>query len=146
MDHLDYSYISARLKEEFAEEIIGILIEAGIGIPKHDLHATIIYDEREIKKPLAELHPETEFEAFVTKLDILGDGIVFHLTSPQLNEEFRRLTGAGYVHAYGTPLHHMSLGYDLDKYALLVLQSAFSEWGGKRLVFSETTFGKRKNK
>lgn len=146
MDYLDYSYISARLKEEFVGEIVDILIGAGITIPKHDFHVTIIYDEREIEKPLAELHPDKEFEAFITKLEILGDGIVFHLTSPQLTDEFRRLVTAGYIHAYGTPLHHMSLGYDLDKYDLLLLNSAFNDWGGRRLVFNETTFGKRKNK
>lgn len=140
----DYSYISAKLKSEFVEEIFKLLLEANVAPPKHDLHATLIYDERELDEPLCKLDPTREYRAQVTRLEILGDGIVFHLSSPDLTEEFYRLKEAGYEHSFKTPLHHMSLGYDLDSFDLLALNAAFSEYGGRELIFSNTSFGEKK--
>lgn len=140
----DYSYVAAELKPEFIMEIYKLLGECGVQIPKHDLHATIIYDERGIDRPLAEMHPEREFRAFVTKLEPLGDGVVFHLTSPDLNEEFRRLRDAGYQHSYDTPLPHISIAYDFDEYDIMALNSVFSDWPGKELVFWKADYGWKK--
>lgn len=140
----DYSYISAKLKPEYVQEIFALLLEGSVSPPKHDLHATIIYDERKLEEPLAKLDPKKEYRATVTDIDILGDGLVFHLSSPDLTEEFYRLKNAGYQHAFKTPLHHMSLGYDLDNYDLLALKAAFSEYGGRELIFNNTDFGFKK--
>lgn len=140
----EYAYIAAELKPEYIMEVYKLLGEAGVQVPKHDLHTTIIYDERKIDKPLATLDPTREFRAHVTKLETLGDGIVFHLTSPDLNEEFRRLTEAGYKHSYGTPLPHMSIAYDFDKYDVMAVNSVFSDWGGRELVFWKADFGWKK--
>lgn len=140
----DYSYIAAELKPEYIMEVYKLLGEAGVPIPKHDLHSTIMYDERGIDKPLAKMHPEREFRANIIKLDILGDGIVFHLTSKELNEEFRRLKDAGYKHSFETPLPHMSIAYDFDQYDVMAVNSVFSDWMGKELVFWRCDYGWKK--
>lgn len=141
---LDYSYVCAYLKNEYQEEIFSLLLAAGIAPPKFDFHVTIMWDEREIEEPLAKLNPLKEYRAKVTSLDMLGDGLVFHLNSSDFTEEFRRLKEAGYEHSFKTPLHHMSLAYDLGDYELLALKAAFADYGGRELVFNKTSFGEKK--
>ena len=142
----DYSYISVELCPEFIPDIFERLLEAGIQpAPKHDLHATIIYDERDIEKPLCELDPSKRFKANITKLEVLGDGLVFHLTSRDLLDEFARLKEAGYKHSFGTPLPHMSLTYDFNQYDILACQRLFADWGGRELIFYNESFGFKKD-
>jgi len=145
---LDYSYVSVQLKPEMQAEIISTLVLAGIPPEaKHELHATMIYDERDIDKPLCDLlSPSKEFKANIISLETLGDGVVFHLTSTDMLEEFRRLKDEGYVHSYGTPLFHMSLKYDFDKHDILAINHAFAEWGGRTLIFHNEQFGIKKPK
>jgi len=140
----DYSYISAELKPEYVEEIFAKLLEANVAPPKYDLHCTLVYDERKHDKPLAVMDPRREFRAHLTKLEHLGDGYVFHMSSKDLSEEFRRLKEAGYEHSFVTPLHHMSITYDPDKYDVLALDAAFSDWLGKELVFWKADYGFKK--
>jgi hypothetical protein len=145
---LDYSYVSVQLKQEFQAEIISKLILAGIAPEsKHELHCTMVYDERDIAAPLCNLVPASqEFRANIISLDTLGDGLVFHFTSTDMLEEFRRLKEGGYVHSFGTPLFHMSLKYDFDKYEVLALNNLFGDWGGRTLVFHNEQFGVKKPK
>jgi hypothetical protein len=144
---LNYSYVSVQLKSEFQADVIARLLEAGITPEsKHELHCTMIYDDRDIEKPLCALLPEKEFTASIIKLEPLGDGIVFHLTGKELNDEFRRLKDAGYQHSFGTPLFHMSLKYDFDKYDIMAINAAFSDWMGRQLVFNNECFGYKKVK
>jgi hypothetical protein len=144
----DYSYISVQLKSEMQAEIISTLILAGISPEaKHELHATMVYDDRSIAAPLCDLAPSSkEFSANVIALETLGDGLVFKLTSVDMLEEFRRLKEAGYQHSYGTPLFHMSLKYDFDKYDILALNQAFANWGGRTLIFNNEQYGITKPK
>lgn len=145
---LDYSYISVQLKSEMQAEVISTLILAGIPPEaKHELHCTMVYDDRDIVKPLCSLAPASqEFKANIIALQTLGDGLVFKLTSVDMLEEFRRLKNEGYEHSYGTPLFHMSLKYDFDKYDILAVNQAFSEWGGRTLIFNNEQFGIKKPK
>ena len=138
----NYSYVSVALKPEYVKDVFAHLLEAGIApASKHDLHCTVIYDERTHEKPLCKLDPNREFTANITKLEVLGDGVVFHMTSRDINEEFRRLTDAGYQHSFDTPLPHMSLAYDCDQYDKLAIEAAFSNWAGRQLVFHRADFG-----
>lgn len=145
---LDYSYVSVQLKSEMQEEIISRLVLAGIPPEaKHELHCTMVFDERDIPAPLCKLLPPSqEFTANVVALETLGDGLVFKLTSTEMLEEFRRLKDAGYLHAFGTPLFHMSLKYDFDKYDIMALNNVFADWGGRTLVFNNEQFGVKKPK
>lgn len=145
---LDYSYVSVQLKSEFQAEIIEKLVLAGIPPEsKHELHATMVFDERDIDAPLCTLLPPSkEFTANIIGLETLGDGLVFKLTSTDMLEEFRRLKEGGYQHAYGTPLFHMSLKYDFDKYEVMALDNLFADWGGRTLVFHNEQFGMKKPK
>lgn len=145
---LDYSYVSVQLKSEMQEEIISKLVLAGIPPEsKHELHATMVFDERDIPTPLCNLMPPSkEYVASIISMETLGDGVVFHLTSTDMLEEFRRLKDEGYVHAYGTPLFHMSLKYDFDKYDVMALNNAFADWGGRTLVFHNEQYGIKKPK
>lgn len=141
----DYSYVCVFLKPEYIQEVFARLLEASVApAPKHDLHATIMYDERDIETPLIKLDPTREYRAHITKMEVLGDGLVFHMTSPDMQEEFRRLRDAGYEHSFETMLPHMSLAYDCDAYDTLALQSVFSDWAGTELVFHNASFGYKK--
>lgn len=145
---LDYSYISVQLKNEMQAEVIEALILAGIPPEaKHELHCTMMYDERSFVKPLCSLLPPTqEFKANIIAMQTLGDGLVFMLTSIDMLEEFRRLKSEGYVHSFDTPLFHMSLKYDFDKYDILAINNAFADWGGRTLIFNNEQFGIKKPK
>ena len=145
---LDYSYVSVQLKSEMQEEIISALVLAGIPPEaKHELHATMVFDDRDIPAPLCSLLPASkEFTANVIALETLGDGVVFKLTSVEMLEEFRRLKDAGYEHAFGTPLFHMSLKYDFDKYDIMALNNVFADWGGRTLIFNNEQYGIKKPK
>jgi len=137
-----YNYVSCFLVGPEVEEIIGILVNNGIPpTPKHDLHATLIYDERTFDEPLAELDYNQEFKANITRLEVLGEGLVFHLYSAAMVKEYQRLVDSGYVHSFPSPMPHMSLTYDFDKYDILKLEQAFSDWAGRELTFSRTSFG-----
>lgn len=141
----DYSYISVELKPEFVGDVFANLLEASVApAAKHDLHATLMYDERDIASPLCDLNTTREYRAHVTKLEVLGDGLVFHMTSPDMQDEFRRLRDEGYEHSFGTLLPHMSLAYKCDAYDILALQSVFSDWAGRELVFHNATWGTKK--
>jgi hypothetical protein len=143
----DYSYVSVQLLPEYQADVIKTMLEANVAPEyKHELHCTLMYDERDIEAPLCALLPSLAFTAHITKLEPLGDGLVFHLTSKELNDEFRRLKDAGYQHSYGTPLFHMSLKYDFDKYDIMAINAAFSDWAGRPLVFSNECFGIKKPK
>jgi 2'-5' RNA ligase len=145
---VDYSYVSVKLKPEFVQALYDSLL--GIGLPpsyKHEPHCTIMFDKREIEKGLCVLDPLKEFEAFVTSVGYLGkDDLVFNLTSRDMVDEFHRLTDAGYQHSYGTPLPHMTILYDSDKYEKLLVEQNMQEWVGRRLVFSQLSFGVKKVK
>jgi len=145
---LDYSYVSVQLKSEMQEEIISKLVLAGISPEsKHELHATMVFDERDIPTPLCNLMPASkEFTANIIALKTLGDGLVFMLTSTDMLEEFRRLKDEGYQHAYGTPLFHMSVKYDFDKYEILALNNLFADWAGRTLIFNNEQYGIKKPK
>lgn len=145
---LDYSYISVQLKSEMQGDVISALVLAGISPEaKHELHCTMMYDERDISEPLCTLAPASqEFKANIIALETLGDGLVFKLTSADMLEEFRRLKEGGYRHSFGTPLFHMSLKYDFDKYDILAINRVFADWGGRTLIFSNEQFGIKKPK
>lgn len=50
----------------------------------------------------------------------------------------------GYVHAYGTPLWHMSLCYDETPHTHLALEQVFATWMGRQLIFDNLDFGYKK--
>lgn len=144
---LDYSYVQVSLRDDMVEDVYRDLLEASVAPnDKYDLHVTLMYDERDIPEPLVRLDPKKEFTAKIISMGKLGDAYVFHLTSPQLLEEFRLLKEAGYQHSYGTPMFHMSLGYKLDSYSELELDQVFATWMGKELTFTNMAFGFKKNK
>lgn len=134
-------YVDVMLIGPEIEEIFGLLLEAGISLSKHNLHCTLMYDKRWLREPLAELRPEEVFEANVTSLEVLGTGLVFHLTSKQLADEHRRLVEAGYEHSFGSFLPHMSITYDFSSYDVLKCKQLFANWGGRKLLFSREGFG-----
>lgn len=144
---LEYSYVQVSLSDNMVEDVYRDLLEANVAPnDKYDLHVTLMYDERDIPEPLIQLDPKKEFTAKIISMGKLGDAYVFHLTSPQLLEEFRLLKEAGYKHSYGIPMFHMSLGYKLDDYAELELDQVFAPWMGKELTFTNMAFGFKKNK
>lgn len=134
-------FVDVSLLDPEAGEIIDLLLNNGISLPKHNLHCTLMYDKREIETPLAQLRPKEIFKAHVTSLEILGDGMVFHLTSRELSDEHRRLKDAGYIHSFNAFLPHMSITYDFSKYDILKCQQVFANWGGRELRFSNQSFG-----
>lgn len=133
-------YVSVNLIGSEVEEIFGALLEAGVSLPKYSLHCTLMYDE-DVTEPLAELQPEALFHAHVTSLDILGDGLVFHLTSSELAAEHRRLKEAGYKHSFDAFLPHMSITYDFTDYEVLKMKQVLAGWGGRQLTFSGEGYG-----
>jgi len=142
---LDYSYIQVKLREDMVKDVYADLFKAGLRInDKYELHCTMMYDERDIESPLSILDPHREFRAKIIGMGVLGDANVFHLTSDELLEKFRELKEDGYEHSYGTPLFHMSLGYKLDDYEVLIMDQVFSEWMGRELVFNNLSFGFKK--
>lgn len=122
------------------EEIFGVLLDCGISLPKYNPHCTLMYDD-EATEQLAELRPNQVFHGNITALEVLGDGVVFHLTSKELSDEHRRLKEAGYKHSFDAFLPHMSITYDFSEYDVLKLKQAFAGWGGKRLAFSNQSYG-----
>lgn len=138
-----YNYVDVTLIGPEVEEIFAILMQAGIApAAKHDLHATVIYDERkDMEAPLAELDPSKVFHANIVSLEVLGDGLVFHLTSRELLEEHMRLKECGYIHSFDGFMPHMSLTYNFNQYDILTLRSLFAMWGGRQLTFSRQGFG-----
>lgn len=140
----DFHYVSVELTQDLVGELVSAVSAAGIApTPKHDFHCTVIYDKRkgEITKPLATLDPTRVFTAHVVSLDILGDGLVFHLTSKELHEEHRRLREAGYQSPYDGYLPHMSVAYDFNEYDVLKAKSALAGWAGRALTFTNEAFG-----
>ena len=142
---LDYSYINASLQDNMVEDVYAALLEAGTApSDKHALHTTVMFDERKHETPLAKLDTTKTFRANVIGMGKLGDAYVFHLTSSELSEEFRSLKEAGYEHAYGTPLWHMSLCYDETPHTHLALEEVFATWMGRELIFNNLAFGYKK--
>lgn len=139
-----YNYVSVELSQDMQAELHTILSGAGIAAaPKHNFHCTVMYDERkdEITEPLAKLDPKREFQANVVDLQILGDGLVFRLTSKDLHAEHVRLKEAGYQSPYNGYLPHMTLGYDLNKYEILALETLMGNWMGRTLTFTGEAYG-----
>ncbi|MNM27153.1 hypothetical protein D3C81_376380 [compost metagenome] len=135
-------YVDVSLIGEEVQEIFNVLLECGVApAGKHNLHATLMYDKRDLEQPLAELDPEKTFKAYVTRLDVLGDGLVFHLTSQDMLDEHRRLLECGYKHSFDGLLPHMSLTYDFNQHEVLKLKHAFANWGGRELTFGQAGFG-----
>lgn len=143
----DYSYIQVSLRPDITQDVYAQLIELGIAPnDKYDLHTTVMYDKRNIPEPLCALDKNQEFIAKINGMGKLGDAYVFHLYSPQLHEAFRKLTDAGYVHSYGTPLWHLSLAYKLDDFQYLAIDHGFAHWMGREIVLRNMDFGFLKNK
>ena len=139
---VDYSYIQVSLRDDMVGDVFAALMEAGCApSDKYDLHVTLMYDERKHEVPLALVYPNKEFSAKIISMGKLGDAYVFHLTSPELLEEFRELKEAGYEHSYGTPMFHMSLGYKLTPHDELALDQVFASWMGRELIFTNMDFG-----
>lgn len=135
-------YVDVSLIGPEVEEIFAILMHNGIPpAVKHDLHCTMMYDKRDLEAPLVEVDPTKEFKANVTKLEVLGDGLVFHLTSTDLADEHRRLKEGGYEHSFPDFLPHMSLTYDFNNYDRLRLEHAFQGWEGRELTFGKEGYG-----
>ena len=140
----DYSYISVELTDDIEVELMAAVSAAGIPpAPKHDFHCTVMLDKRKGKldKPFTTIDPKRVFTAYVVSLDVLGDGLVFHLTSKELHEEHRRLCDAGYISPYDGYLPHMSLTYDFNDYDVLKLKSMLAGWAGRALTFSNQAYG-----
>lgn len=133
-------FIDVSLIGPEVEEIFGILLECGVSLPKHNPHCTLMYD-KEQQERLVELRPEQVFHGNVTAMEVLGDGLVFHLTGKELSDEHRRLKEAGYNHSFDAFLPHMSITYDFNDYDILKLKQAFAGWGGRRLTFSNQSYG-----
>lgn len=141
---MNYGYVSAELTTDYERDLIAAIMDAGIApCLKHDFHTTIMYDERgmKIKEPFAALDPKRVFTAHVVSLDVLGDGLVFHLTSKDLHEEHIRLRDAGWVSPYDGYLPHMSLTYNFNEYDKLKLNSSMANWVGRCLTFTNASFG-----
>jgi hypothetical protein len=137
----DYSYISVDLTSDFEAELITLLSGAGIApSPKHDFHSTLIYDERDVKEPLAKLDPTRIFEAHVVAIEVLGDGLIFRLTSKDLQEEHLRLKACGYQTPYNGYIPHMSLTYDFNQYDILACNQVLSDWAGRKLTFTNEAY------
>lgn len=144
---LDYSYVSVELTTGIEKELIALLMSIGIPpAPKHDFHITVVWDPRkgDVTEPLAVLDPEREWTAHVVSIDVLGDGLVFHLSSKELMEEHKRLLAAGYQHSFPDFLPHMSVAYDLDNYHVLMVKSELATWVGRPLTFTQETFALEK--
>lgn len=134
-------FIDVELIGPEVAEIFETLLTGGITLSKHNLHCTVMFDKRNHEAPLAELHPREIFTANVTALEVLGDGLVFHLTSKPLADEHRRLKEFGYEHSFDAYLPHMSLTYDFDEYDKLKARQLFANWGGRLLSFSNESYG-----
>lgn len=141
MPELKGGYVEVLLQNPEAEEIIATLLQGGITLPEYNLHCTLMYDKGDPEKPLAVLNPLKVFTAHVLQIDVLGTGLVFHLTSPALVEEHLRLKAAGYDHSFDSFLPHMSLTYDFNNYDILLIKQLFRDWGGRELRFSNEQFG-----
>lgn len=143
----DYSYVQVSLRDDHVQDVYSQLIALGIAPnDKHDLHTTIMYDERDITNPLCDLESGREFTAKINGMGKLGDAYVFHLHSPELHQVFTKLTEAGYKHSYGTPLWHLSLAYKLDDFQYLAIDHGFAHWMGRELVLRNMAFGFKKSK
>ncbi|CAG27220.1 RNA ligase [Pseudomonas phage EL] len=137
----NYGYVDVSLVGPEVEEIFGLLLECGIApAAEYNLHCTLMYDEQ-AEEPLVKLNPDAKFTAYVTGIDVLGDGLVFNLTSKDLADEHRRLKDGGYTHSFDAFLPHMSVTYDFDEYDMLKVKQAFATWGGRQLTFSKESFG-----
>lgn len=134
-------FIDVQLVGPEVEEIFETLLTNGITLSKHNLHCTLMYDKRNHEAPLAELRPNDVFTANVVSLEVLGDGLVFHLTSKMLSDEHRRLKDSGYEHSFDAYLPHMSLTYDFNEYDRLKARQLFANWGGRQLSFSKESYG-----
>jgi hypothetical protein len=63
------------------------------------------------------------------------------MTSKDLHAEHIRLEEAGHIHAYEGYLPHMTLGYDLNKYEILMLETLMTGWMGRTLTFTAAAYG-----
>lgn len=143
----DYSYVSVFLRDDMIQDLYAATLEAGCApSDKYEPHVTLMFDERDIPEPLCLLDISGEFTAKIISMGKLGDAYVFHLTSPQLLEQFRLLREAGYVHSYGTPMFHMSVGYKVSPHDELALDQVFATWMGRELTFTNMAFGFKKDK
>lgn len=141
---MNYSYVSVFLTPDLVGDLYATLLSVGIApAPKHDFHVTVMYDKRgkEITEPLVKLDPSATLEAYVVGFDVLGDGLVLHLMSKELHAEHQRLVKAGYQNSFPDYLPHMSLAYDFNEYDILKLKSVMGVWMGRRLTFSNESFG-----
>lgn len=135
------SFVQVLLQEPQRSEILGLLVQAHFEMPKYPLHCTVMYDERELDQPLCTVNPNKVYEATIQNVEVLGDGLVFHLISPSLVEEHLRLKDRGYQSSFGAYLPHMSMAYKFDKYEVLKADFLFASWAGRTLTFSEQQFG-----
>lgn len=131
------SYISVNLNKETETLLKKELIDMGVQpATQYPFHITMMYDERELDKPLCDINPDAYFKATILGFKILGDAIVAELHSNGLHNEHRRLKEAGYVHSFPNLLLHMSLVYDPTDYDLVKIQTKMSDWIGTEIEFT----------
>ena len=135
------AFVQVLLQEPERSEILGLLVQSHIEMPKYPLHCTVMWDDRDLATPLCSVNPNKVYQATVQNVEVLGDGLVFHLISPALVEEHLRLKEKGYQPSFPSYLPHMSLSYTFDKYDTLKADYVFANWAGRTLTFSEEQFG-----
>ncbi len=137
------AFVQVLLQEPERSEILGLLVQSHIDMPKYPLHCTVMYDPRDLVAPLCSVNPLKVYKATIQNVEVLGDGLVFHLISPGLVEEHQRLKDEGYQPTFSSYLPHMSLTYTFDKYDTLKADYLFANWAGRTLTFSEEQFGNK---
>ncbi len=130
-------YISVNLVEETEKQLKTALTDLGIQpATTYPFHITLMYDKSECEEPRCDINSHVLFKATIIGFKELGDAIVAELHSVGLQQEFRRLTDAGYTHSYSTLLLHMSLVYDPTRFDLIKINTELANWLGKEVTFT----------
>lgn len=133
-------YISVNLDKETEKELSREIADLDLHpVSEYPFHVTMMFDESECDEPRCVINPEATFEAVIIGFKPLGDAVVAELHSIGLQREFKRLKEAGYNHSFPSLLLHMSLVYNPDDYALLVLEKGLERWIGKTITLTNET-------
>lgn len=112
MEETKHGYISLNLHPSTADTIHSIMIRCGVlhPLPPREMHVTLMYDK---SNPTIdpECDPKREFEARVEGFGILGDAIVVHLSSEDINKRHQELRNKGFKHSFDDYTCHMTLKY-----------------------------------
>ena len=106
-------------------------------IEMDDLHCTLIYDSRDTVDPMTDQEiPNRTYRAEVDGVGVLGDAVVIHLKSPDLQSRFKEITGSGYQSDFEDYLPHISMKYDPTDEDVKLLKSKL---GDLKIILSGLT-------